>query len=194
MTWFLVLAGVLAACAGAGRDFVRPDADSLKLGQTTYAQVVQKMGEPKTVSDALRNGKQVKSIVYSYANTHGQPLEEGVTPYRGMTYSFYNDTLVGEQFVSSFKSDNSNFDDTLVDRVKKGQTTRQEVIQLFGAPSAAFIPPMIKEASGDGIGYTYQAIRGGLFSGLKPYVKALRISFDASGIVTDVEYSSQGPR
>ena len=182
----------LVACANGGRDFIRPEAGSFKLGQTTYAQVVQKTGEPKTVSDALRNDKPVKNIVYSYANAAGQPLEAGVTPYRAMTYSFYNDVLVGAQFMSSFKSDNSNFDDTLVDRIKKGQTTRAEVIQLFGPPSASFIAPMVKETSGDAIGYSYQAIRGGILTGLKMHLKALRISFDDKGVVVDVDYATQG--
>ena len=185
---------VLTGCAGAGRDFIRPDADTFKLGQTTYSQVVQRMGEPKTVSDVVQNGKQVKSVVYSYANVSGQPLEDGVIPYRGMTYSFYNDTLVGEQFMSSFKSDNSNFEEKLVDRIQKGQTRRAEVIQLLGPPTASFIVPMVKETSDEAIGYTYQAIRGGLFSGLKVYAKALRVSFDRSGVVTEVEYSSQGTK
>jgi hypothetical protein len=185
---------VLAACAGAGKDFIRPDAGSFKLGQTTYSQVIQKMGEPKTVSDVVQNEKQVKSVVYSYANANGQPLEEGVIPYRGMTYSFYNDTLVGEQFMSSFKSDNTNFDEKLVDRIQKGQTSRAEVIQLLGPPTASFIAPMVKETSGEAIGYTYQAIRGGLFSGLKVSMKALRISFDGNGVVTEVQYSSQGTK
>jgi len=183
---------VLVACAGGGRDFIRPEAGSFKLGQTSYEQVVGKMGEPKSVSDAMRNGKPIKSIVYSYANANGQPLEEGVTPYRGMTYFFYNDRLVGEQFISSFKSDNSNFDDSLIDRIKKGQTTRAEVIQLFGPPSASFIAPMVKETSGDAIGYSYQAIRGGILAGLKMHLKALRISFDDKGVVVDVDYTTQG--
>ena len=200
MDRFVRMAGVtavavaLSACAGAGRDFIRPDADSLKLGQTMYAQVVQKMGEPKTASEVVRNGKQVKSIVYSYANVHGQPLEQGVTPYRGMSFYFHNDTLVGEQFVSSFKSDNTNFDDTPVDRVQKGRTTRAEVIALLGMPSASFIAPMVKQTSSEVIGYNYQAIRGGLFSGLKAYIKTLQISFDPSGVVTEVEYSAQEPK
>jgi hypothetical protein len=49
---------------------------------------------------------------------------------------------------------------------------------------------MIKETSGEAIGYTYQAVRGGLFSGIKSFIKVLRISFDDKGLVSDIEYTS----
>ena len=102
-------------------------------------------------------------------------MEADVIPARALTYYFYNDTLVGEEFISSVKSDNSNFDDKQVEGIKKGQTTRAEVTKLLGEPTATFIPPMVKETSGEAIGYTYQG-RGGLFSGIKNFVKVLRFS------------------
>jgi hypothetical protein len=173
-----------------GKDFVRPSPDDFKLGQTTYAEVIQRMGEPRRTGDALKNGKTVKAVTYVYASKGGEPLEADVIPARTLTYYFYNDTLIGEAFISSFKSDNSNFDDKQVESIKKGQTTRAEVIRLLGEPTATFIPPMIKETSGEAIGYTYQAVRGGLFSGIKSFIKVLRISFDDKGLVSDIEYTS----
>ena len=138
----------------------------------------------------LKNGKTVKGITYAYASKGGEPLEADVIPARALSYYFYNDTLVGQEFISSFKSDNSNFDDKRVESIKKGQTTRAEVIKLLGEPTATFIPPMVKETSGEAIGYAYQATRGGLFSGLKSFVKVLRISFDEKGLVSDIDYTS----
>ena len=181
---------MLVGCGG--KDFVRPGPDELKLGQTTYAQVIQRLGEPRRTSDVLKNGKNVKAVTYAYASKGGEPFEADVTPARAVSYFFYNDVLVGQVFISSFKSDNSNFDEKQVESIKKGQTTRAEVIKLMGEPTAAFLPPMVKETSGEAIGYTYQAIRGGLFSGLKASTKAVRISFDEKGVVSDVEYSSSG--
>ncbi len=182
------LLSILAGCGG--KDFVRPNPEEFKLGQTTYAQVIQRMGEPRRAGDALKNGKTVKAVTYVYASKGGEPLEADVIPARALTYYFYDNTLVGQEFISSFKSDNSNFDAKLVESIKKGQTTRAEVIGLLGEPTATFVPPMVKETSGEAIGYTYQAIRGGLFSGLKSSVKVLRISFDDKGLVSDIEYTS----
>jgi hypothetical protein len=67
---------------------------------------------------------------------------------------------------------------------------RADAIKLLGEPTATFIPPMVKETSGEAIGYTYQAVRGGLFSGIKNSVKILRISFDDKGFVSDIDYTS----
>jgi hypothetical protein len=179
---------VLAGCAG--RDFIRPSSDAFKLGKTTYSEIVQQMGEPSKVGNVLKNGKQMKSISYLYANTGGEPLEEGVIPARALMYFFHNDGLVGQGFIASFKSDNSNFDDTKIDRIIKGKTTRAEVIQLLGRPSASYIPPMVKETSGEAIGYAYQTTRGSAFSEYKFFSKVLKISFDDRNIVSDIDYAS----
>ncbi len=191
-TFLASLALVLAGCVG--QDFVRPASDTFTLGKTTYAQVVQKMGEPRQSGSGLKNGKQVKSITYVFASVSGQPAEEGVHPARALGYFFYDDTLVGEEFISSYMSDSSNFDDTKVDRIKKGHTTRAEVVGLLGKPTASFISPMVKETSGEAYGYTYQALRGNAFTGFKRFLKVLRISFDAKGVVSDVDYSTSGTK
>jgi hypothetical protein len=190
---FLIsLFSVLAGCAGT--DFVRPSSDAFRLGETSYSQVVKQMGEPRRVGDVLKNGKQVKSISYAYATTGGEPLEEGVIPARVMVYYFHNDTLAGQEFISSFKSDNSNFDDTKIDRIIKGKTTRLQVAQLLGKSSASFIFPMVKETSGEAVGYGYQTTRGGAFSGFKFFNKVLRISFDDRNLVSDIDYTSSGSK
>ena len=183
---------LLAGCAG--KDFVRPSSDTFRLGQTTYSQVVQQMGEPRKTGNVLKNEKNVKTATYVYATTGGEPLEEGVIPVRALSYYFHNDVLVGQEFLSSFKSDNSNFDDTKISAIAKGKTTRTEVIQLLGRPSATFIAPMVKETSGEAIGYTYQTTRGGAFSGFKFYNKALRVTFDDKDKVLDIDYASSSSK
>jgi len=179
---------LLTGCAGT--DFVRPSSETFKLGQTTYSQVVQQMGEPKKSGVVLKNGKNVISITYVYSTTVGEPLEEGVIPVRAMSYYFHDNRLVGQEFLSSFKSDNSNFDETKVATISKGKTTRAEVIQLLGRPSANYIPPMVTETSGEAIGYIYQTTRGGAFSGFKVFQKALMITFDDKNRVLNIDYSS----
>jgi hypothetical protein len=189
---FISIAIVLAGCAG--RDFVRPTQEAFKLGTTTYAQIVQQLGEPRRVGTLLKNDKSLKSITYAFAATGGEPLEAGVIPARAMGYYFLNDTLVGLEFVSSFKSDNSDFDETRIAAIAKGKTTRAEVIQLLGRPSGSYIPPMVKETSGEAVGYTYIATKGGAFSGFKFFRKSLLISFNESDQVSDVEFSSSGSK
>jgi hypothetical protein len=188
-------AAVLVSLFGcAGSDFVRPAPEAFKLGTTTFNQVVQQMGEPRRIGEVTKNGAAVKSISYSYAATGGEPLDEGVIPARAQVFFFHNDTLVGQEFLSSFKSDNTNFDEKKVPAIVKGTTTRSEVIQVFGRPSTLYIPPMIKEGPVEAVGYAYQATSGGALTGFKFFRKILTISLDGKGLVVDVDYSSSGSK
>jgi hypothetical protein len=180
----------LGGCAG--KNFVKPDSAEFKLGQTTYSQVVNKLGEPRSKGDEVKNGEAIKTITYAYATSAGEPLQAGVIPARAMRYYFNREVLVGREFISSFKSDHSNFDEKKVPTIEKGKTTRPEVIRIFGRPSDSFIKPMVKETSGEAIGYSYSATSGGAFTGLKFSRKALRIAFDKDDKVLEVDYSSSG--
>ena len=50
---------ILSGCAGTirpyNKDFVRPTQETLKLGETTYSQVVQLLGEPRRKGTSLEN-------------------------------------------------------------------------------------------------------------------------------------------
>jgi len=187
---FISIVVILAACAGT--DFVRPSEEAFKLGKTSYSQVVQQLGAPRREGTLLKNDKLLKSTSYSYAAAGGEPLEAGVIPARAMTYYFLNDTLVGQEFVSSFKSDGSDFDDTKIAAIAKGRTTRAEVIQLLGRSSGSYISPMVKATSGEAVGYTYITTKGGAFTGFRFFRKSLLISFNESDQVSDIEFSSSG--
>lgn len=191
----LVLASTVIAFSGcAGQNFVRPDSAELKVGQSTYSQVIAKMGEPRNTGEELKNGAKMKKVTYAYASTGGEPLEAGVIPARALAYYFHEDQLVGQEFLSSFKADNSNFDETKVPAIEKGKTTRTEVVQSLGKPTATFVKPMVQETSGEALGYTYQTTRGGAFSGFKFFRKTLRITFDNADRVLNVDYSATGTR
>ncbi len=182
---------ILSGCAGrAGKDFVRPTQEAFKLGKTTYSQVVQQLGGAGKEDTLLKNDKNIKRIGYVYASATGEPLEEGVTPVRINSFYFLNDTLVGQTFTSSFKSDNSNFDDTRIAAIVKGKTKRSELIQLIGRPSGLYIPPMVKATTGEAVGYLYTTTRKGAFSGFKHFTKSLLISFNENDEVSNIEFSS----
>lgn len=188
-----VLIALLSALAGcAGGNFVRPSAEAFPLGQTTYAQVVQQMGEPRTVGDVVTNGQKVKSMTYRYTTTTDMSWQTGVVPVRTLVYYFHNDTLVGFEFVSSFRSDNTDFDDTKIGAIAKGRTTRAEVIQLLGQPSASYIPPMVRETSGEAIGYGYA--RRESSAPYKFFRKNLRITFDDRDQVAEIDFTTAGKK
>jgi hypothetical protein len=180
---------VLAGCT-AGRDFVRPASETLNLGQTTYSQVTQQLGEPRAIGNLHKNEKNIKTISYAYAASMDEPLEYGVIPARSNQYFFLDDVLVGHQFLSSFKSDNSYFDESKIETIQKGKTSRAEVIQLLGPPTGFYVSPMVKSTAGVAIGYGYIAARRGPYSSARFARKSLLVSFDAKDLVSDTEFSS----
>jgi hypothetical protein len=184
----IALLAVLAACAG--RDFARPSPEAFKLGQTTYAQIVQQRGEPNSASDGVQNGQRVRSVTYRYTTTADTSWETGVVPVRTLVFYFHQERLVGYEFVSSFKADSTDFDETKIAALSKGRTTRAEVMQLLGKPSAAYIPPMVTATAGEAIGYGYA--RREASGRYRSFHKALRVTFDDQDRVADVDYTSSG--
>ncbi len=181
---------ILSGCAGtSGKDFVRPTQETFKLGETTYSQVVQLLGESRNKGTSLVNDKLTQTIGYSYALTTGEPLEHGIIPSRAMNFSFLNGILVSQVFLSSFKSDHSNFDETKINAIVKGKTKRSEVIQLMGKPFCFNIPPTVepKETASEQITYMYMTTRIGE-KPVKVYSKLLKISLNENDVVSDIRF------
>jgi hypothetical protein len=190
----LAAAALCAALAGcAGTDFVRPNTDDLKNGQTTRAQLIARMGPPRNEGSVLKNEQTIRTATYAYASVGGQPLRDGVTPARAAGFYFFNDTLVGHEFISSWKEDHTDFDETRVKDIVKGKTTRAQVTQLLGKPAGAYVYPMIKSRTGDAAVYALVETSGSAFI-IRFYRKVLIVSFDTAGIVEDVEFTSSGER
>lgn len=189
----IIFISLLSVTGCASRsDFIRPSSDEYRLGVTTYGQVIQKMGDAFSSGSALMNGENVKSITYSYSNNMADPAEPDVIPARSIAFAFHKDVLVGYNYVSNFKSDNTNFDESKIKDVVKGKSTKQEALNILGKPSSFYIFPVSKERSGGSVGYHYAGvISTGLYS-RRSFSKYLVISFDEKGIVSDVTYTTRG--
>lgn len=146
------------------------------------------MGEANNAGEADKNGEKLKIISYGYES----PSAGGVSPGRALGFYFHNDTLVGQYFVSNFKSDNTNFDHTRVSAIVKGETTRDQVVQMLGKPTIFSIFPVVsKTSSGEAIGYTYgKSFRDPSDRKLKFFSKRLDVTFDDKDLVLDVDYTS----
>ena len=187
------LALVLIALGGcAGRDFTRPPADALTLGKTTEAEIRQRFGDPYRQGTVVRNGETMKSLSYGYASGAAS-LAGGITPSRGMGFYFWNDTLVGHEFTSSFDTDTTDFDAMKVPQIREGETTESEVTALLGSPGGAYIYPMIPDKAARGLVFLYAQTRGSAFS-LKFYQQLLVVTIGPTGVVSDVQLKSSGER
>lgn len=184
-----VAAAALAGCAGT--NFKRPDAQALALGKSTSADVVRVMGSPSGTGEALKNEQKVSLMRYAYAEGAGTGLYPGVVPARAMTFMTFNDVLVGQEFVSSFPQDGTDFNEAKMTSITKGKSTRSDVISLLGAPSGEAIYPIIKKQGDTALLYTYGQAKGSVFD-MKFFSKSLVVSIGPDQVVTDVEYSSSG--
>jgi hypothetical protein len=190
---WVALGIVLVAVGCAGRDFTRPTPESLVLGKTTYAEINGRFGSPYRESTLVRNEKTVRAVSYAYSTAGGEPFASGVTPARGVDFYFLDQVLVGHQFVSSFKADHTEFDESKAPGIKKGATTRADVVTLFGPPTGMHIHPLIAGKDDSGLVWTYVQVR---MSSLSPkiYQKQLIVSVNPAGAVTDVQLTVSGER
>ncbi|MES9961034.1 MAG: hypothetical protein ABW089_11400 [Sedimenticola sp.] len=182
----VIVAVLLSACAG--RDFVRPDETSLRLNETTYQEILDRFGKPFNEGTQLKNEKNVKIISYAYASIGGKANSPGITPARAASFYFSDDLLAGYEFISSYKMDNSDFDETRIEQLKKGETTREQVIALIGKPAGRYVHPLIKEKDGYAMIYAY-----GEAFGFEFFMKQLTVSIN-DNVVTDVEYTTSGKK
>ncbi|MBI3346635.1 MAG: hypothetical protein HY020_05425 [Burkholderiales bacterium] len=189
----LVAASATFLVGCAGTNFKRPDAGALEVGKSTAAQVAQVMGAPQQTGELLRNGEKLKQSRYAYAEGAGSGKYPGVTPARAQVFLTFNDLLVAEEFVSSFPNDATDFDDSKIGSIVKGKSTRADVIALLGNPNGRGIHPFIKNKGETAFIYSYSHVKGSVFN-MKFYAKSLVVSFDAGGLVTDVEYTSNGEK
>lgn len=181
-----VTAVVLFIASCAGTNFVRPEPESLTLKSTTYQDIINQFGKPYREGTKLKNDNMIKTATYAYSSVGGAALYEGVTPARAMAFYFMDDLLVGYEFTSSFKEDNSDFDESKISLINKGETNRDQVVSLFGEPKGIYSFPLIKCRENKAMVYMYNH-----FKHYKVYQKSLIISMK-NDIVADVEFTTTG--
>jgi outer membrane protein assembly factor BamE (lipoprotein component of BamABCDE complex) len=191
MSAVLGLMLLLSGCAGT--NFTRVADDTLVLGQTTSEQITARLGSPYREGVLTKNNEQLKTAVYAYAATTGEGAADGVTPARSQGFYFFENRLVGYEFSSSWKEDSTNFDATKVAQIKKGESTRADVVRPLGNPGGKGIYPLIPGKDENAVNYLYTQVTGSAFN-MKVYQKQLVVTFDKQGVVTNVEFTESGQK
>jgi hypothetical protein len=193
LRWFVCALFLLTLVGCAMTDFVRPDADTLRNGQTTRAQVVERVGAPHRESSLVRDERTFKTVTYLYGSPAGKPLHPGVIPSRVLFLIFDNDVLVGHVFYSSWADEHTDFEEGKRKEIIKGTTTRADALRIMGKPNGYFSPPLVMPPAQEMVLYRYDEVRGqpGKY---RLYKKALSISFDSAGVVLEVDFSSEGEK
>jgi len=171
---------------------VEMTSDPNQLGKTTEKEIRERFGEPRSQATIEANDKTIRILRYAYAEA--APYVEKV-PARAMVYSFHEGILVGFDYSSSFSSDKTDFDDSIVGQIKRGETTKAQVIGLLGTPTGQFTYPSTVVKMPDHHAYHYSYSRTDkppLGGPLKTIIKELAIAFDSRDIVTDTNLAMSG--
>lgn len=146
----------------------------------------------------LKNQQMVKTSSYAYATTVGdEAVVSGVTPARSTGFYFVDLLLVGHEFTSSFKRDNTDFDETRLTKIKEGETTTSQVIELMGPPHGYYIFPLVDRKQDTGLVYVYVQTRVEhipFAPKIKQYRKALIVSVGEDGVVSKVSFDASGEK
>lgn len=174
---------VVAGLCLLGADFARPDPASFALGSTTGAEIRQRFGNPYGQTTSRVGDRVVTTLQYTYAEPR-----TGVIPARAMTYSFYDGRLVGFDYSSSFGADETAFDEKVVKRIKRGETTRTEVLAIAGPPTGQFIYPTPQATVPGRRAYVYGYSRSERLAPatLETANKVLTITFDDHDVVAEL--------
>ena len=182
---FAVIAA-LVLLSGCASNFVRPASEKLTLGKSTSSDITNLVGKPTFQNDnTVINGE--KSRVMTYYYNDGAKFWGLIIPQRTLTYTLFNDTMVGEEFNSTMDGENTEFDGSKAVAIQKGKSTKSDVIALLGKPSGEVIYPVIKDKNGRGLVYAYSYARfAGIFTSYNNYL--LVVTFNDKNIVSDVSY------
>jgi hypothetical protein len=180
----LVATSLLSACS---ENVVRPDPKALTLGQSHYSDVIKLLGTPKSKNDtATMNGEPVRSIQYFAFKP--PTFLFGLIPQKTLTYWFFNDVMVGENFVSSFSEDSTDYDRSKTSDLVPGKSSRTDVIAALGKPSGEGIYPMVKEKNGTALYYFYATrIDNGVYTQTTHYNTVVEL--DDKGIVSHIFFN-----
>lgn len=186
---FLAASGMFALAGCTGRNFVRAKPGAFTLGKTKRSEVYARVGpNPNSFNAFKAHGVEVRSMTYRYMNDFGKPLRPEITPAKAETFYFVKGVLVGMDYTDSFKGEGTEFDAKKIARIRKGLTTKDEVIRLLGPAGGLYAPPLIPDTDYRALVYFSKQVSGvKLLSDRK-----LVVSYDRNGVVTNVKYTTSG--
>jgi hypothetical protein len=186
----VALAFAVLVMSGCAHDFVRPAPEALKVGHSTKDEVLKVAGSPMVKNDKVQiNGETIQTLTYFYVK--GAKFYGLIAPQRTLTYSLFNDVLIGEEFNSSFDAESTNFEAEKVFELVKGKSTKADVIAALGKPAGDVRYPIIKDKNGKGIVYEYTVSRHGGIIMITTRLVVV-ITLDANNVVSDVSYMKNG--
>jgi hypothetical protein len=190
--------GVLAFLAGcatvSGQNFDPRKASGFVPGKSSKAEVLAAMGKPATeqtytakkdmADKELSNPAIISEIRYHYTDRQALAKPADMEAARNAFYTFDSGTLMSYWVLSTFADDSTDFDEQLVGKLVRGQTTEAQVIALLARPAGRGVYPAAKQPDGSSMIYEAFLLRRGT---RQATYKTLRVYLDNKRVVTDYE-------
>ncbi|WP_444930852.1 hypothetical protein ACJJIF_03450 [Microbulbifer sp. SSSA002] len=182
---------VLSGCSGIGPK--PPEENEVVLGIDTEKTIKEKLGKPYEKGMFIKNNQQIVTIAYVYPTIGKKTVKENINGTRNQGFYFFNEKLIGQDFVSSLAEDSTDFDESKVPLIKEGQTTIQEAQKLLGKPSGEYQYPLISNKAEKAKVYMYSQTSKAIFQPTS-YQKILILNYNTDGIITNVKFSEIGDK
>ncbi|MCO1335958.1 hypothetical protein MO867_16615 [Microbulbifer sp. OS29] len=180
---------ILSGCTGNG---TKPlGTEDVSLGVDTEQTIKEKLGKPYEKGVFIKNNQQIVTLAYAYPTTGSKADKDDVSAARNQGFYFFNNKLVGQDFVSSLAEDSTDFDESKVPLINEGHTSISEAQDLLGNPSGEYQYPLISNPSEKAKVYMYSQTSKAIFQP-SSYQKILIVSYNTDGIVTHVEFAEIG--
>jgi len=184
-------AAALVLAGGCTQPFLRPAPEELKIGETTPAQIVERVRRNPVYGTLQRNGRTLQMVAFAqdaeWERPHGY---DGVIPSRTQVYYFLDGKLAGYEFNSTVESDHTDFSARGTRDIVKGRTAREELAKLLGPPSGYLAYPLVEK--GSAMTWSYRETRRVPMGKPFVYAKFLIIFLNENGIVDDFNYTTTG--
>ncbi len=184
----LAATALLTGCAPT--DFVKPDAQKIAVGKSTWQDVLTASDQEHKPTEAIfkdnDTGKEIRVMTFMYskgADFIGMTIQRHT-----QHYFFNNNVLIGQVYDSTLPDDSTDFDEDKVPQIKQGVTTKAQVIALLGNPAGNAVYPMAKVPGDTELMYLYSHARlAGIATTTE--TKSLNVSFDKNGVADRVQYN-----
>jgi len=163
---------------------------AVTLGKTTTAELKKQFGDSLPNEVFLSNDREVSYALYNLKPDRklAKGLRDGDR--RALEYQlfvFENDILVAQAQYSSHESNHTDFDEDKYKDIVKGQTTREEVIELVGPTNGSRFCPSDAPGNPKGLEYLYVNFLDEFSLGSNYRFKWLTVEFE-HGVVSAVRY------
>jgi len=182
-------------CAGTGINFAPETVKALRLRSTTRDQVIKILGKPESSKMIVETN--TKSTIDAYTFSKRSGLAD-TWNYKDLILEYMHDTLNGYLYSNSFDRFSTDIATAGIDKLKTNETTREEIIALFGDnygevlfPTNLIEPTKSLQQTIDSSKSTFSALayRYRVYKLRDVQYRTLLLYFDAEGRLADKFYA-----